>query len=134
MHVTKIISNFADRTKILKLIDYFFAYFCNAMKWTRGFISRWRKGDLRLFRYENVKVAILNDYDNRRVLVWYFYEPTRKIMRVAYHGYHVRYLANKVAYTVRLIQTDDKFREFTLFQKRSYSYKAEARQRIIRGK
>ena len=106
--------------------EHFFTWFCNVMKWTKGFVSKWRKGELRLFRYENVKVAVLNDFTNRRVLVWYYHEPTEKIMRVAYHGYYAKYLANRIAYTVNLINTDDNYREFRLFERRSFSYRAEA--------
>lgn len=108
-----------------KMKELYFIYFCRCMSYTKGFISKWRKGELRIFRYEDVKVAVLNDYDNRRVLVWYYYEPTGRIMKISYHGYYVKYLANKIAYTVKLIQTDDNYREIKLFERRSYSYKAE---------
>ena len=107
--------------------EHFFLWFCNVTKWTKGFISKWRKGELRILRYKDVKVALLNDYENRRVLVWYFYEPTKRIMRVAYHGYYAKYLANRIAFTVKLIQTDDNYREFKLFERRSFSFRAEAR-------
>lgn len=110
--------------------ELFFAFFWSKVNYTKEFISKWRKGELRVIRYPNIKVAVLNDYDNRRVLVWYFYEPTRRMMRVAYHGFYARYLANRIAYTVKLINTDDKYREFGLFERRSFSYKAEARAKL----
>ncbi len=109
--------------------EFFFILFWRYMSYTKGFVSKWRKGELRIFRYEDVKVASINDFENRRVLVWYYYEPTGRIMRVAYHGYYSRYLANKVAHTVKLIQTDDNYREIRLFERRSYSYKAERKRR-----
>ena len=109
--------------------DYFFVLFWTQMKWTKGFISRWRKKELRVFKYKDVKVVALNDFKNRRVLIWYYYMPSKKIMRVAYHGYHTRHLSRKVAFTVNLINTDDKYREIDLFARRSYSYKAEIKNR-----
>ena len=112
---------------------FFYELFWNVMKYTKGFISKWRKGELRIYRYQDVKVATLNDFENRRVLVWYFYQPTRKIIRIAYHGYFYRHLANKIAHTVKLIQDDDNYREFEIYKRRSYSYKAQERRRAIKA-
>lgn len=109
--------------------DWFFTLFCIQIKWTKGFISKWRKKELRVFKYKDVKVVALNDFKNRRVLIWYYYIPTKRIMRVAYHGYYTRYLTRKIAYTVNLINIDDNYREIELFKRRSYSAKAEVKNR-----
>ena len=102
--------------------DWFFAILCNYIKYTKGFISKWRKGELRVVRFENVKACMLNDYPNRRVLVWYYYEPTKQLNRIAYHGYYAKYLANKVAHTARLINENDEFREVNIHKRGSYSF------------
>lgn len=99
--------------------------FCNKVKYTKNFISKWRKKELRVFRYSNVKVVALNDYKNRRVLVWYYIEASKKIMRVAYHGYFAKHLARRIGFTVNLINTNDNYREYELFARRSFSQKAE---------
>ncbi len=111
--------------------DWFFMLFCSQMQWTKGFISKWRKKELRVFKYNDIKVVALNDFKNRRVLVWYFYMPTKRIMRVAYHGYHTRYLANKIAFTVKLMQTDVDYRELRLFERRSFSFKADVKRKNL---
>lgn len=99
------------------------------MRWKKEYISSWRKGEMRIFRYKDVKVAVLNDFPNRRVLVFYYSEETKRIYRVAYHGYYAKYLANRIVYTVRKIQTEDEYREHGLFERRSFSYRAEASRR-----
>ena len=112
--------------------ELFYRFFWIYIKYVKGFKSKWRKGELRIVRFDGVKVAILNDLVNRRVLVWFYIEDDRKIMRVAYHGYFYKHLARKIAHTVKLINTDDNFRENELFKRGSYSYKAEYNGRFFR--
>ena len=107
------------------MLDKYFKFFHYAMGICFGLKARNRKGSLRIYRFEGVIACILNDYDNRRILIWYFKKSTRQIHRVSYHGYFAKPLRRKIAMLVKNIQEDDNFWNETMIKKRSYSYKQD---------
>lgn len=107
------------------MLEKYFKFFHYAMGRCFGIKTRNRKGSLRIYRFEGVITCILNDYDNRRILAWYFKSNTRQIFRVAYHGYFAKPLRRKIAIMVKNIQENDNFWNETLIKKRSYSYKQD---------
>lgn len=117
------------------MLEKYFKYFTYLMQWSYFLESNWRKGDLHVYRYDVVKLAILNDYENRRVIVFIFHIEDRKIYRVAYHGYHAKYLRYKLMTLVAKVRENPTFWEDKLIKRRSYSFKSEqAGARKLRGK
>lgn len=80
---------------------------------------------MNIYKFEGVKVICINDYDNRRLLVWYFKESTKQLYRVAYHGYYIRALRKKIVFAVEGIQTDENYFNEKIMSRRSYSWKRE---------
>lgn len=108
------------------MLEKYFKFFYFLMKYAYGIRTRSKKGsELNIFRFEGVKVALINDYDNRRVLVWYYKDSTKSIYRTAYHGYHARYLRYLIVNTVKKIQEKPEYFDEVLSKRRSYSFRKE---------
>lgn len=95
------------------------------MKWAFGLIRRSKKKSLLIFKFEGVKVVVINDYNNRRVLVFYYKESTKQLFRVAYHGYYLKMLRKKIVLAVEGIQNSEEYFDKVIKSRRSYSYKRE---------
>lgn len=100
----------------------YFKYFQFLMKWAFGLKSRIKKKDLYIFDFDGVKVALLNDIVNKRVVVFYFKEATKDIHRVVYYGYHAPELRKRIVYLVKDILREDTFFEDILKKRRVFSY------------
>jgi hypothetical protein len=122
-------------TKI-EVNEFFLNLFWRYFKDDELLLSKWRKGELRILRYEGLIVALVIDCPNRRVLDFYFHSEKKIIHRIAYHKYFFKSLARKIKKDVKKIQ--DIYDEYTpdrVFKKRSYSFLRErAFNRYVYGK
>lgn len=98
---------------------YYVLGFCYDLK------RKSKKKGLFILKFEGVKVVLVNDFQNRRTLIWYFKEETKQIFRVSYHFYYVRKLRLKIVTAVKGIQNDPDYFNNVIMSRRSYSYKRE---------
>lgn len=109
------------------MLEKYFVYFYTMMKYSKLSQHRRRKKAIQLYYMGDTVVVALNDYKNRRVLFWFYYKPTNKIIvRLAIHGYHARPLRKLIEKTITKINNDKHFREVGILQRRSYSWKKDA--------
>lgn len=80
---------------------------------------------MHIYKFEGVKVVVVNDYQNRRVLLFYFKEATKQLYRVAMHGYYIRALRKKIVFAVEGIQSDENYFNEKIMSRRSYSWNRE---------
>jgi len=95
------------------------------MGYSYNIIRKSKKKGMQIYKYAGVKVVFLNDYDNKRLLVFFYHEKTKKIHRLAMHFYYVRPIRKYITEVVRKIQEDDNYWEDVLVKRRSMSYKKE---------
>ena len=109
------------------MLDQYFRHFYTMMLNLKTLTRRRRKKDMQLYYFgEDVIVMCLNDNPNKRVLAWFFYVPTKKILtRISYHGYHARQLTRKIEQQITKIKTDEDYRDTGILKRRSYSYKKD---------
>lgn len=107
------------------MLEKYYSYLFIIMKWSFNIKRRSKKKGMHIYKYEGVKILTLNDYPNRRLIVWYFKESTKQIYRVCYHGYHVRPLRKKITENAKAIMEDENFFNEKIMSRRSYSYKRE---------
>lgn len=105
--------------------DKYYKYFHYIMIWSYGLKRRSKKKGLNIYQYDGVKVVTLNDFPNRRMLIWFYREDTKEIFRFSMHGFYVRPLRKRITEYVKGIQTDPTFWERVIKSRRSYSYKRE---------
>lgn len=95
------------------------------MGYSYGLVRKSKKKGLQIYRYDGVIMIFLNDYPNRRLLVFFYKCSTKQIYRVSFHGYFVRILRRKLTSFVKGIQEDENFFNEKIMSRRSYSYKRE---------
>lgn len=107
------------------MLEKYYTYFYSVMKYSYGLKRRSKKKGMHIYKYEGVKVVTLNDYSNRRLLIWFYKESTKQLYRFSMHGFHVRPLRKRITEYVKGIQTDENFFNEKIMSRRSYSYKRE---------
>ena len=106
------------------MLEVYYAFFHMLMKYSYNIKTRSKKKSLNVYKYEGVTVLTLNDYPNRRLLVFFFKVSTKELFRVSYHGYHARPMRKRIGDHVKRIQEEEGYFEI-LKQRRSYSYRKE---------
>jgi len=107
------------------MLEVYYAFFHMLMKYSYNIKTRSKKKSLNIYKYEGVTVLTLNDYPNRRILVFFFKQSTKQLFRVSYHGYHARPMRKRIGDHVKKIQEDENYFTDVLMKRRSYSYKQE---------
>jgi len=107
------------------MLDKYFDYLFVIMKYSYSIKRRSKKKGMHIYKYDGVKVVALNDYKNRRLLLFFYKESTKQIFRIAFHFFHVRPIRRRIADFVKGIQEDENFFNEKIMSRRSYSYKRE---------
>lgn len=116
------------------MLDKYFNYFYFLMTYAYNIKRKSKKKNLHIYRFEKVILIALNDYENRRCLIFFFEKRTKLIHRVAYHGYYVRELRRKLVRQIdKINQSDDFFKE-EFMKRRSYNYRQERSLKNLRRK
>lgn len=107
------------------MLEKYFSYLYYLMGYSYNLIRKSKKKGLQVYRYEGYVVCFLNDYPNRRLLVFFYKKSTKQLYRVALHGYYVREIRRKITHFVKCLQEDENFFNEKIMSRRSYSYKRE---------
>ena len=110
------------------MLEKYYLYLHIIMKWAYGLKTRSKKKGMYVYRFDGVITIFLNDYLNRRLLVFFFKQSTKQLWRVSFHGFYVRKIRFKVVSMVKKIQEDESYFTDVLMKRRSFSYKQEVAQ------
>jgi len=86
------------------MLDKYWKYLYYILGYCYNIERKSKKKGLFILKFKGVKVVLLNDYANRRCLIWYYKESTKQLFRIAYHGYFVRILRMKIVAMVKGIK------------------------------
>jgi len=112
----------------ITMLEKYYAYLYYVMGYSYGLIRKSKKKGMQIYKFEGIKIIFLNDYNNRRLLVWFYLESSKQIFRVALHGYYVRKIRYKLVMMVKKIQEDESYFTDVIMKRRSFSYKQEVAQ------
>jgi len=107
------------------MLEKYYKYLYFLLGYTHRMIRRSKKKGMIILRFEGVIVCLLNDYENRRLLVFFYKTDIKQIYRTSFHGYYVRPIRKKIVNMVTKIQEDPNYWEDKLTKRRSYNYKQE---------
>lgn len=107
------------------MLDKYYRFLYYIMGYAFGLVRKSKKCGMHIYRFTGVRVIFLNDYENRRLIVWFFHESTRRLHRMTMHHYYVRITRKKIVDIVKKIQEDENYWDEVLVRKKSMSYKKE---------
>lgn len=107
------------------MLDKYFNYFHFLMRFAYYLKIRAKKKGMLIYRFEKIILVCINDFDNRRVIIFFYHKEKKILHRTFFHGYYVRQLRLRLVKLVEKIQTDENFFEQEFIKRRSYSYKQD---------
>lgn len=114
--------------------EKYFNFFYYIMKNAFHLVRRSKKKGMHVYRFKEIIIVCLNDFDNRRVVTFFYHIEKKIIHRICWHGYFVRELRRKFVNIVNKIGKDPTYFEEYLIKKNYFSYKKEKTSKLFRYK